>query len=257
MEIIDNLRNEFNSSFNKLKEAEIKFYKSKYPDEEFPIPEIVASFNFKEDTINTYKEFNYPNEYILKVDKRANWNTTAAITIFNSNMNLQSKIIVNAFNSINDTIFHELTHVSDYYSYCKSHNYLNYLELIQLKEFICIYLFSEFRAFYRGILYCDEEIEKRVKYETTEFSKIQQATIDKQNLEVYYYHSIKYISLYCVYLEKCVSKEEITNILLDEDKNILHIILKFLYPLRNKKFSEMEIYFNDFQNILDKMISKS
>ncbi|MCM1222654.1 MAG: hypothetical protein NC548_50155 [Lachnospiraceae bacterium] len=259
MGVIENLKNEANCLLEKRIELEMKYYKLKYPDEEFQMPEIIVSFDFRKDAINIYKEFNYPSEYIDQLDKMANWDTTVALTINGFNMNVPSKIIVRAFGWRDDTILHELTHVSDYYGYCKRHNYLglNYLEFLDLKEFICVYLFSEFRAFYRGALHSDEDLRQRLKYETNEFQRNQIETIDKQNLEAYYYHSIKYVGFYCAYFEKYTPEEKIASILYEDDVNIIHTLLKFLYPLRNKSFNEMETYINEFQIILDKMVSTS
>lgn len=259
MDSIKNLRNEVDSLFEKRIELEIKHYKLKYPDEEFQLPEIVASFDFHKDAINIYKEFNYPSEYIDQLDKMANWNTTVALTINNFNMSFPPKIIIRASEWRDDTILHELTHVSDYYGYCKRHNYLNlnYLEFLELKEFICIYLLSEFRAFYRGALFSDEDLSQRIEYEMNEFQRNQIKAIDKQNLEAYYYHSIKYVGFCCAYYEKNLSENEVASIMHKEDINIIHTLMKFLYPLRSKTFSEMESYIIEFQSILDKMISKS
>lgn len=259
MNNIDSLRNEVDSLTEKHIELEIKLYKLKYPNEKFPIPEIVISFDFHKDAINIYKEFNYPNWYIDRVDKRGNWDTTKALTIYSINMKNSPKIIIKAFEWRDDTILHELTHVSDYYGYCKRHNYLNlnYLEFIEIKEFICVFLFSEFRAFYRGGLYSDEDLQQRMEYEKNEFERNQMKTIEEQNLEAYYYHSIKYVGFYCAYCEKCVPKEEIEIILCEQDKNIIHTLIKFLYPLKDKSFNEIESYINEFQGILDKMVDKS
>lgn len=94
MNNIDSLRNEVDSLTEKHIELEIKLYKLKYPNEKFPIPEIVISFDFHKDAINIYKEFNYPNWYIDQVDKRGNWDTTKALTIYSINFNLTSGIFL-------------------------------------------------------------------------------------------------------------------------------------------------------------------
>ena len=259
MDNIDSLSNEVKSLIEERIELEIELYKLKYPNEEFPTPEIIVSFDLHKDAINIYKEFNYPSEYINQLDKISNWDSTIALTIYRVNMKNSPKVIVMASRWRDDTILHELTHVSDYYGYCKRHNYLqlNYLEFIEIKEFICIYMFSEFRAFYRGSLYSNEDLGQRMEYETNEFERNQKEAIDKQNLEEYYYHSIKYVGFYCAYFEKCVPKEKIKSILYEQDINIIHTLLKFLYPLRDKSFDEIESYINEFQSILDKMVDKS
>ena len=123
----------------------IEYYKLKYPDEEFQVPEVIISFDFHKDTINIYKEFNYPSDYINLVNKTANWDTTIALTISNYNQIDQSKIILNAFKLRDDTILHELTHVSDFSNYITRHNYsgLNYLEFSNLKNSIYIFIYFQ------------------------------------------------------------------------------------------------------------------
>lgn len=43
----------------------IEYYKLKYPDEEFQVPEVIISFDFHKDTINIYKEYSPPALYSL------------------------------------------------------------------------------------------------------------------------------------------------------------------------------------------------
>ena len=258
MENLDELQNKHDDLIKQRIELEKKLYKKKYPNENFPMPEIVASLNFYKDAISTYKDFNYPDDYIKNLNKK-NWKSTVALTINNFNLAYTPKIIINEFLWREDTILHELTHVSDYYDYCKRHNYLNltFLELLDLEDFICIYLFSEFRAFYRGALYSSEDLKVQLEYETKEFNNNQVKAIDMQDLEAYYYHSIRYIGFYCAYIEKNASKYEIDYILQRNDSNIIHTLIKFFYPLREKDFCELETYITEFKSILDNMVDPS
>lgn len=245
-----------NSLLRKFIELQIKLYKLSYPTEEFIIPEIIISHDFHNDAINIYKEFNYPDEYIKQLEDRANWDSTVALTIFNFNMRGSPKIVVNSISLRDDTILHEFTHISDYCGYCKRHDYtdLTYLEFIELNDFLCIYLLSEFRAFYRGALHSDEDLGKRWEYETTTFQKNQENAINKQNLEAYYYHSIKYVGVSCAFFEKCLSEDKVKNFLNQPDRHFIDALIKFLFPLRDKSFCELESYFDQFQVLLDQMI---
>lgn len=259
MDTNEKSKKELDGELKKRIELDIQYYKSMYPNEEFSIPEILVSFDFHQDAINIYKEFNYPNEYIEQLDEMTNWKTIVALTINNFNLSFPPKIIINALHWRKDTILHELTHVSDYCGYLRRHNYLtlNYIEFLKLEEYLSVYLFSEFRAFYREALFSNEDLGQRVEYETKHFSENQSRTIEEQNLDAYYYHSIKYVGFFCAYLEQSLSEDKINSFLVKEDSNVIHTLIKFLYPLRNKEFSELESYFNDFQSILDKMISES
>ncbi len=259
MDIMENLKFEVENLIRKNVTLGIEYYKLKYPDEEFQVPEVIISFDFHKDTINIYKEFNYPSDYINLVNKTANWDTTIALTISNYNQIDQSKIILNAFKLRDDTILHELTHVSDFSNYITRHNYsgLNYLEFSNLKNSIYIHLFSEFRAFYRGALYSNENLRQRLEYENSTLITKQTEAIQKHNIKEYYYHSIKYIGFYCACIDKNLPQETIEQILQKKDENVMQTLVKFLYPLRNKAFIELESHINEFQDILNKMIDKS
>lgn len=259
VDIMENLKFEVESLIRKSVNLGIEYYKLKYPDEEFQLPEVVISFDFHKDTINMYKEFHYPSDYINLVDKMMNWDTTIALTIFNYNQIDRLKIILNAFKLRDDTILHELTHVSDFSNYIIRHNYLNfnYLEYLDLKDSMYIHLFSEFRAFYRGALYSNEDLRQRLEYENAALITKQTEAIQKQNIEEYYYHYIKYIGFFCAYIDKNLPKETIEQILQKKDEDVIETLVKFLYPLRNKAFIELESHINEFQDILNKMIDKS
>lgn len=170
-------------------------------------------------------------------------------------MSSPAQIIINSMRERDDTILHELTHISDYYTYCKHHNLFNitYLEFLELKEYICVNLFSEFRAFYRSALSSTEDICQRLEYETIQFSTRQQKAIEQQNLDAFYYQIVSYASYHCAYLEKTYSQEQI-NTLLTNEKNYIFTLIKFLYPLRNKSFVELEPYYTPFRKFLDHLI---
>lgn len=120
-----------------------------------------------------------------------------------------------------------------------------------------IHLFSEFRAFYRGALYSNENLRQRLEYENSTLITKQTEAIQKHNIKEYYYHSIKYIGFYCACIDKNLPQETIEQILQKKDENVMQTLVKFLYPLRNKAFIELESHINEFQDILNKMIDKS
>ncbi len=257
MENVEKLKAEYQMVLQERVKLEIERYKLLYSNEKFEMPEILISHNFKEDVINTYKECHYPDTYIAMVERKCHWESTVALTIFEYNFNAPPKVIVNAFRWRDDTILHELTHVSDYYSYLQRHDYpdLNYIDSLKRKEFIGVHLLSEFRAFYRGALLSKEDLKQRIIFETREFEKNQERTITDQNLEAYYYHSVKYVGYYCAYCQKYCTEDQIREELNHEDINIIHTLIKFLFPLRDKTFEELENCFNDFQRLLDSMVS--
>ena len=161
MENVEKLKAEYRMVLQERVKLEIERYKLLYSNEKFEMPEILISHNFKEDVINTYKECHYPDTYIAMVERKCHWESTVALTIFEYNFNAPPKVIVNAFRWRDDTILHELTHVSDYYSYLQRHDYpdLNYIDSLKRKEFIGVHLLSEFRAFYRGALLSKEDLK--------------------------------------------------------------------------------------------------
>lgn len=236
----------------------ILLYKTMYPNDELIIPNFIFSDNFREDAVKVYKEFGYTDEYMEGLEMRASWNTTVGLTINNKKMNLPPTIVLNKKLLQENTILHELTHVSDYYGYAKRNNFLDnsFMDLLELPNFTCIYLFSEFRAFYRDNMLIQKDLSEIVKLRTKMLSQEQEETVNSQQLEAYHYANISYCGLFCAYLDKCFNTDEINTFLREESKNLIHELIKFLYPLRNKKFEELEKYFEEFNEILESMISK-
>lgn len=111
--------------------------------------------------------------------------------------------------------------------------------------------------FYRGALLSKEDLKQRIIFETREFEKNQERTITDQNLEAYQYHSVKYVGYYCAYYHKCCTEDQIREELNHEDINIIHTLIKFLFSLSDKTFEELENCFNDFQRLLDSMVSQN
>lgn len=252
------LRGKYMALCKERVDLEKQIYQATYPEEDFPVPEILISHNFHQDAIEVYKKFGYPNDYINEIEERANWDSTRALTIHNKRMKLPSQIIIDETGWRDDTLLHELTHISDYYNYCSRNNYLeiNYLEFLKLDYFMCIYLFSEFRAFYRCAMFSKEDLKKRMEFESKTFQRRQQKTIQNQQLEAYYYHSVSFVGFYCAFLDKYTNEDTIKSVMEQSDANMIHVLIKFLYPLRNKTFEELEKYFNLFQNVLDTFISE-
>ena len=96
-----------------------------------------------------------------------------------------------------------------------------------------------------------------LEYENSTLITKQTEAIQKHNIKEYYYHSIKYIGFYCACIDKNLPQETIEQILQKKDENVMQTLVKFLYPLRNKAFIELESHINEFQDILNKMIDKS
>lgn len=258
MDLLNEIKDTCQELFVKRIDLELRLYSQLYPSETFVMPEIVVSYDFHREALNIYRDFGYPKKYIAKIDCRANWDTTVALTIFNQKMFQKSKIIINVFTWRDDTVIHELTHVSDYYNYCRRNNKLelSYLEFLSLDDFQSVYLLSEFRAFFRGAKNQGNDLKEQLSFEMNKFNEIQCKTIENQNIEAYYYHLIRVIAFYCAYIEKFFSEHEINKILSHKDENLLHLLFKFLYPLRNKTFETYEKYFDEFKAILDKFIAR-
>ncbi len=236
----------------------ILLYKDMYPNEELITPHFIFSDNFHEDVVKVYKEFEYTDEYMERLETRASWDTTAGLTINNKKMKLPPTIVLNKEILQENTILHELTHVADYYGYAKRNNYLDksFMDLLKLPNFTCIYLFSEFRAFYRDNMFVQRNLSEIVKLRTRLFSQEQEEAVNSQQLEAYHYANISYCALFCAYMDKCLSVDEVNKFLKAESANLIHELTKFLYPLRNKKFQELEKSFDKFKKILDSMINK-
>lgn len=258
MDEINDLLENYNSLVKERINLEVQLYQTKYPYENFILPEIVTSNNFHQDAINIYKELGYSDHYLAGIEKRAIWDSTIALTIFNNiRIKHPPRIIINELHWRDDTILHELTHISDYYNYCQKNNYLDhtFLEFLQLKDHMCVYLFSEFRAFYRCAMHSKENIEKRLEFETQQLERRQEKSIQAQQLEAYYYYSVSYAGFFCSYLSKGSSKEEVEKFIRQTDANLIHMLIKFLYPLKDKSFEELENCFPAFQKVLEKFVN--
>ena len=255
---IDDLVRKLHELHKKRIGSEIEAYRKENMNEYFVTPDVRVVTNFREEVLAAYHEFEYPEKYINEIDtNRVSWDTTVALTIQNKVMGDQAKIIISTNKWRGDTMYHELTHVSDYYSYCERYGYLDmsYLEFIKLEDFQSIYLMSEFRAFYRCALKDYENLKKRIEFETSIFEKVQRYAIEKQQLETYYYHSIKYIGFLCAYYEKFLTESEINDLLNACDVNIIHKLFKFMYPLRKKDFQELEKHYKTLKDTLSEFIS--
>lgn len=102
------------------------------------------------------------------------WNSIRAVTIYDK-MNLPPLIIMNALNYEQEIFIHGLTHVSDFYNYCKRHSFseLTYLEFKEINDFLLVYLLTEFRAFYRCAMYCIKDLNKQMNREYNIISRCQ------------------------------------------------------------------------------------
>jgi len=255
---LEELQDEVKALLKKRIDLEIQLYKKNYPDEEYPLPEVLISHNFRNDVLNKYKELGYTQDYIESIDARANWESTIAVNINGFKMGDSSHIIIDDSKWRDDTLLHELTHTSDYYNYCKRNNCLgiSYMEFLDKDDYLCVYLLSEFRAFYRSAMFSAENLANRMEYETETFNRRQREAIVKQEVEAYYYHMISYAGFFCAYFDKCVGYEDTQAMLSAKDRNMVHTLIKFLYPLRNKSFVELEKYIVEFKLLLDSFVVK-
>jgi len=256
MDTITELIDEYQDIFFRQKDLSLHEYHTLFPNETFPTPQIVLSYDIHNDAIKSYRNFNYSDDDIQQIEDRArgSWNNIRAVTIYDK-MNLPPLIITNALNYEQETFIHELTHVSDFYNYCKRHNLseLTFLEFKEVNDFLLVYLLTEFRAFYRCAMYCFKDLNKQMDIEYNTLSRCQDEAIKNQQLESYYYCTIRFTAFYCAQMER-YCQDKVNSILHDQDKNILHTLFKFLYPLRNKSFDEIENHFPKFRMILDSFI---
>lgn len=77
------------------------------------------------------------------------------------------------------------------------------------------------------ILLSKEDLKQRIVFETRGFEKNQERTITDQNLEAYYYHSVKYVGYYCAYYQKYCTEDQTREESNHEDINIIHTLIKF------------------------------
>ena len=94
MDLLNEIKDTCQELFVKRIDLELRLYSQLYPSETFVMPEIVVSYDFHREALNIYRDFGYPKKYIAKIDCRANWDTTVALTIFNQKMFQKSKIII-------------------------------------------------------------------------------------------------------------------------------------------------------------------
>jgi len=256
MDTINELIENYQNIFSQQKDLALQDYHNMFPTEIFPTPQIVFSYDIHNDTIKSYHNFNYPDDYIQLIENRArvSWNSIRAVTIYDK-MNVPPLIITNVLNYEKETFIHELTHVNDYYNYCKRHNLLEltYLKFREINDFLLVYLLTEFRAFYRCAMYCIKDLNKQMDIEYNILNKSQATAIKNQQLESYYYCIIRFTAIYCAHTEKYY-QAEVNSILHDQDKNMIHSLFKFLYPLRNKSFAEIENHFPKFKMLLDSFV---
>lgn len=244
----------------KLINLMIVLYKSMYPNDDLIItPNFIFSNNFHNDAIKIYKKFDYNDDYIERIEMRASWNKTAGITIYNKKMSLPPTIVLNNKILQENTILHELTHVSDYYEYAKRNNFLDksFMDLLNEPNFHCLYLFSEFRAFYRDSMFIESDLNQEVQLRTESLIQEQEISINSQQLETYNYVNIRFCAFFCAYMDKCLNVVEVDELLNAKSENKIHELIKFLYPLRNTNFKELEKHFEKFNKILNSMINKN
>lgn len=253
------LEQQINALYNERIDLEIQLYQKLFPNENFITPNVKVAGNLEKEAKEMYRSFDYPEDYIKSLDDRASWKSTVALTIANKTMGMPPTIVISGQLWRDDTMLHELTHVNDYYGYAKRNDLLDmtYMDFLRIPYFQEIYLFSEFRAFYRGTMYSKKDLRTRIEYERKKFQERQEEAIEKQQLEAYYYHLVSFVAFYCAFLDKFSSQDETESLLSADDINSVHTLTKFLFPQRNKEFSELEKICEEFHALLDMFIDKT
>lgn len=249
--IID-VQEQIKTHVSALVNSTIEHYHNHFPNEHFPNPEVSISNEFREDAIEKLAELGYPNNYIELYKKRGNWNSTAALTLSHDPMNMFS-IILNIQSMQDDTLFHELVHVSDYYSYYESQGKrnLSFLEFLESEDYWWVYLLSEYRAFYRcGVIFSDR-ITYDIQNSWESSLQRQRLAIENEQLEAYYYELVKFSGIYCATLEKTAAKSEIAEMLKrGEAEGPMQRLISFLYSIKDQAFPDLKNHSQALNQIL-------
>lgn len=254
------LAEEFYNLEKQLIELQKKEYKLKYPDEIVDFAEVIMVDDMRKTALETYRQFKYPDEYIEKIDKkRATWQTTVGLTIFNKTMGEAPRILISRKLRQSNTFMHENTHINDYYAFCSKHNYLdlNFLEFLELPEFEAIYLLSEYRAFYKDFIYVEEglvengkSIDFQDEREILQLHKDLGNAFEQQNLEYFKYIIMHFVGKYSAFTKLYPKKmKDIEILLVTYDERIFNLN-KFLYSLRDLSLINLEPYFKEFTSYI-------
>ena len=234
----------------------MEYYNNHFPTENFPKPEVSFSNGLREDAIEKLAELGYPNSFIELYSKRGSWNSTAALTLCHNPMNMFS-IIVNIQSIREDTLFHELVHVSDYYSYYESQDNrnLSFLEFLESEDYSWVYLLSEYRAFYRcGVLFSDS-----ITYDIQTIWELslqrQRQAVEYDQLEAYYYELMKFSGIYCATLEKTAANVEIAEMMKrGETEGPMQRLISFLYTIKDQTFPDLRKHAQTLNEILQEFL---
>lgn len=239
---------------------ESRMYDLLYPDDNFVTPVFIVTANLRDSALNFYNKYNYSDNYITDVTKRAHWDTTIGLTLYGGSLS-DVYIFINIQYFLTDnnffTILHELTHVNDYYLFCQKNNLFSekYESFIKSTFFPKLYFLSEFRAHYRCFSRISiEDLNKLFKVQCQTFSQCQQEAIESQQLEVFNYIVARFLGISCNYIEKCMTPFQQNNILLSEKDDYIADFHKLLYPLRNASFIEIQKHLPELSFIMNKMI---
>lgn len=235
-------------------------YSLLYPSDNFIVPQIIVTPDIKRSTLNFYIRNHFSEKYISNIMlNRANWNTTAALTLFGKSM-ADVYILLNLryyLSGGHHTIIHELTHINDYYSYCKDNNllYIKYEDFIENPHFPPLYFLSEFRAHYRCASQLSlDKLEEEFEWQCETLSERQQKAVETQQLEIFNYIVASFLGISCNFIERCMPQPQQRGVLLSQKKDYITVLQKLLFSIKNLAFSDASKYIHQISEIMNSMV---
>ena len=241
---------------------ECREYSLLYPSDDLILPQIIVTANIKNSALNFYTQNNFSEKYISNIMlNRANWNTTSALTLFGQSL-ADVYILINAHYYLNGnrhTIIHELTHINDYYSFCKNNDSLTikYEDFIERSDFPALYFLSEFRAHYRCASQLSlDKLKEDFEWQCKTLSERQQKAIESQQLEAFNYIAASFLGTSCSFIERCMTQSQQNAVLLSPKNDYLAVLHKLLYPIKSLSFSDASQYLQQLSSIMNSMIAE-
>ena len=239
---------------------ECQEYSLLYPSDNFTLPKIIVTADIKNSALNFYTQNNFSEKYISDIMlNRANWNTTSALTLFGQSL-ADVYMLINAhyyLNGNHHTIIHELTHINDYFSFCKNNDLLTnkYEDFIERSDFPALYFLSEFRAHYRCASQLSlDNLKKDFEWQCKTLSERQQKAIESQQPETFNYIVASFLGTSCSFIERCLTQSQQNAVLLSPKNDYLAVLRKLLYPIKSLSFSDASQYLQQLSRIMDSMI---
>ena len=253
---------ELKSLISQRIKLECQEYSLLYPSDNLILPQIIVTANIKRSALNFYTQNNFSEKYISNIMlNRANWNTTSALTLFGQSL-ADVYILINAhyyLNGNHHTIIHELTHINDYYSFCKNNDLLTskYEDFIERCDFPALYFLSEFRAHYRCASQLSlDKLKEDFEWQCKTLSERQQKAIESQQLEAFNYIVASFLGTSCSFIERCMTQAQQNAVLLSPKNDYLAILHRLLYPIKSLSFSDASQYLQQLSIIINSMIAE-